>query len=237
MSWSLFPASTCDSVGANRCWEIPARAALKCCNDFSAVRLLRGAGGAVAAHSCRRLLVSLLHAASPRTNLDVTADYSNLDPHVSCVKTSHPAAQLDVNPEQRSVRQSMMSGPHHRDRAHIHTTFGTPRKFIRALSSRSGWLGASRHRLSVNVRTTAMSLSNALGEHASARDRVTTLSQAMATPVHNPRHTWTLTCRSPDSVDSRKRPWTRQIDFPSRIRGFDSRHRLHSDQHRGCSSR
>jgi len=148
MSWSLFPASTCDSVGANRCWEIPARAALKCCNDFSAVRLLRGAGGAVAAHSCRRLLVSLLHAASPRTNLDVTADYSYLDPHVSCVKTSHPAAQLDVKPEQRSVRQSMMSGPHHGDRAHIHTTFGTPRKFIRAFSSRSGWLGASRRRLS-----------------------------------------------------------------------------------------
>jgi len=189
MSWSLFPAPTCDSVGANRCWEIPARAALKCCNDFSAVRLLRGAAGAVAAHSCRRLLVSLLHAASPRTNLDVTADYSNLDPHVSCVKTSHPAAQLDVNPEQRSVRQSMMSGPHHRDRAHIHTTFGTPRKFIRALSSRSGWLGASRHRLSVNVRTTAMSLSNALGEHASAlrwcHDAVTSNGDASAqSPTH-----------------------------------------------------
>src|SRR6516165_5854829 len=156
MSWSLFPAPTCDSVGANRCWEIPARAALKCCNDFSAVRLLRGAAGAVAAHSCRRLLVSLLHAASPRTNLDVTADYSNLDPHVSCVKTSHPAAQLDVNPEQRSVRQSMMSGPHRGDGAHVHTTFGTSRKFIRASSSRSG--AAYCHQappLSVNVRTTA----------------------------------------------------------------------------------
>ena len=216
MSWSLFPAPTCDSVGANRCWEIPARAALKCCNDFSAVRLLRGAAGAVAAHSCRRLLVSLLHAASPRTNLDVTADYSNLDPHVSCVKTSHPAAQLDVNPEQRSVRQSMMSGPHHRDRAHIHTTFGTPRKFIRALSSRSGWLRASRHRLSrsTSAPPPCPSPMRWANTHRPC-DGVTTLSQAMATPAHNPRHAWTLTRRSPDSVDSRKRPSTRQIDFPS----------------------
>ena len=96
----------------------------------------RAATGAVAASSWRQL-VSLLHAASPRMNLDVTADDSCLHPHVSCVKTSHPAAQLDVNPEQRSVRQSMMSGPHHGDRAHIHTTFGAPRKFIRASSSRS----------------------------------------------------------------------------------------------------
>jgi hypothetical protein len=75
------------------------------------------------------------NAASPRMNLDFTADDSCLDPHVSCVKTSHPAAQLDVDPEQRSVRQSMMSGPHHGDRAHTHTTFGTLGKFIRASSS------------------------------------------------------------------------------------------------------
>jgi hypothetical protein len=68
-------------------------------------------------------------------NLDVTADDSCLDPHVSCVKTSHPATQLDVNPEQRSVRQSVMSGPHHGDSAHTHTTFGTSGKFIRASSS------------------------------------------------------------------------------------------------------
>jgi hypothetical protein len=53
-------------------------------------------------------------------NLDVTADDSCLDPHVSCVQTSHPAAPLDVNSEQRSVRQSMMSGPHREDSAHIH---------------------------------------------------------------------------------------------------------------------
>jgi len=53
-------------------------------------------------------------------NLDVTADDSCLDPHVSCVQTSHPAAPLDVNSEQRSVRQSMMSGPHRGDSAHIH---------------------------------------------------------------------------------------------------------------------
>jgi hypothetical protein len=77
-----------------------------------------------------------LHAASPRMNLDVTADESCLDPHVSCVKTSHPAAPLDVNSEQRSVRQSMMSGPHRADSAHTLTTFGTSGKFIRA--SRSG---------------------------------------------------------------------------------------------------
>jgi hypothetical protein len=95
------------------------------------VRRLRGATGAVAAHSCHQL-VSLLHAASPRANLDGTADDPRLHPHVSCVKASHPAAQLDVNPEQRSVRKSMMSRPHHPDRAHIHATFGTPRKFIRA---------------------------------------------------------------------------------------------------------
>jgi len=63
-------------------------------------------------------------------NLDVAADDSRLDPHVSCVKTAHPAAALDVNPEQRSVLQTIMSGPHHGDRAHIHTTFGTTRKFI-----------------------------------------------------------------------------------------------------------
>ena len=73
-------------------------------------------------------------------NLDVTADDSCLDPHFSCVQTSHPAAALDVNPEQRSVRQSTMSGPHHGDRAHIHTTFGTSRKFIRA-SGRPGQAG------------------------------------------------------------------------------------------------
>jgi hypothetical protein len=80
-------------------------------------------------------------------NLDVTADDSCLDPHVSCVKTSHPAAQLDVNPEQRSVRQSMMSGPHHGDSAHTHTTFGTSGKFIRASSSTGqAWLSAIRHR-------------------------------------------------------------------------------------------
>src|SRR6202008_2102851 len=79
------------------------------------------------------------NAASPRMNLGVSADDSCLDPHVSCVKTSHPAAQLDVNAEQRSVCQSMMSGPHHGDRAHIHTTFGTSGKFIGASSSsRSG---------------------------------------------------------------------------------------------------
>lgn len=53
-------------------------------------------------------------------NLDVTADDSCLDPHVSCVQTSHPATPLDVNSEQRSVRQSMMSGPHRGDSAHIH---------------------------------------------------------------------------------------------------------------------
>jgi hypothetical protein len=69
-------------------------------------------------------------------NLDVTADESCLDPHVSCVQTSHPAAPLDVNAEQRSVRQSMMSGPHRADSAHTLTTFGTSGKFIRA--SRSG---------------------------------------------------------------------------------------------------
>ena len=89
-------------------------------------------------------------------NLDVAADDSCLDPHVSCVKTSHPAAQLDVNPEQRSVRQSLMSCPHHGDRAHIHTTFGTSGKFIRASSSRSGV--AKCHQappFSVSVRTTA----------------------------------------------------------------------------------
>jgi hypothetical protein len=51
-------------------------------------------------------------------NLDDIADDSCLDPHVSCVKTSHPAARLDVNPEQRSVNQSMMSGPHRGDGAH-----------------------------------------------------------------------------------------------------------------------
>ena len=71
-------------------------------------------------------------------NLDVTADDSCLDPHVSCVKTSHPAAPLDVNSEQRSVRQSMMSGPHRVDSAHTLTTFGTSGKFIR--TSRSGGL-------------------------------------------------------------------------------------------------
>ena len=53
-------------------------------------------------------------------NLDVTADDSCLDPHVSRVQTSHPATPLDVNSEQRSVRQSMMSGPHRGDSAHIH---------------------------------------------------------------------------------------------------------------------
>jgi hypothetical protein len=80
-------------------------------------------------------------------NLDVTADDSCLDPHVSCVKASHPATQLDVNPEQRSVRKSMMSGPHHGDSAHTHTTFGTSGKFIRAsLSTGQAWLTAIRHR-------------------------------------------------------------------------------------------
>jgi hypothetical protein len=80
-------------------------------------------------------------------NLDVTADDSCLDPHVSCVKTSHPATQLDVNPEQRSIRQSMMSGPHHGDSAHTYTTFGTSGKFIRAsLSTGEAWLSAIRHR-------------------------------------------------------------------------------------------
>src|SRR3984957_11161380 len=69
-------------------------------------------------------------------NLDVAADELCLDPHVSCVKTSHPAAPLDVNSEQRSVRQSMMSGPHRADSAHTLKTFGTSGKFIRA--SRSG---------------------------------------------------------------------------------------------------
>ena len=42
-------------------------------------------------------------------NLDVAANDLCLDPHVGCVETAHPAAQLDVNPEQRSVRQPMMS--------------------------------------------------------------------------------------------------------------------------------
>jgi hypothetical protein len=69
-----------------------------------------------------RQFISLLYEDSPRMNLDITADDSCLDLHVSCVQTAHPAAQLDVNPEQRSVRQSMMSGPHRGDRAHIHTT-------------------------------------------------------------------------------------------------------------------
>src|SRR5258705_5188504 len=85
-------------------------------------------------------------------NLDVTSDDSCLDPHVSCVKTSHPAAQLNVHPEEQSVRQSMMSGPHRGDGAHRvplvlwspvgslpnghldRTTFGTSRKFIRGVA-------------------------------------------------------------------------------------------------------
>jgi hypothetical protein len=67
-------------------------------------------------------------------NLNVTADESCLDPHISCVQTSHPAAPLDVNAEQRSVRQPMMSGPHRADSAHTLTTFGTSGKFIRASS-------------------------------------------------------------------------------------------------------
>jgi hypothetical protein len=53
-------------------------------------------------------------------NLDVTADDSCLDQHVSCVQTSHPAAPLHINSEQRSVRQSIMSGPHRGDSAHTH---------------------------------------------------------------------------------------------------------------------
>jgi hypothetical protein len=51
-------------------------------------------------------------------NLNVTSDDSCLDPLVSCVKASHPVAQLDVNAEQRSIIQSMMSGPHRGDGAH-----------------------------------------------------------------------------------------------------------------------
>lgn len=75
-----------------------------------------------------------VHAAGPRMNLDLTADDLFLHPHVSCVKTSHKAAQLDVNPEQRSVRQSTMSGPHCGDGAHVCTTLRRSRKFIRASS-------------------------------------------------------------------------------------------------------
>jgi hypothetical protein len=109
-------------------------------------------------------------------NLDIAADDSCLDPHVSCVKASHPAAQLDVNPEQRSIRQSLMSGPHHGDRAHIHTTFGTSRKFIRASSSRSGI--ASCHQApprSVNVRITASRLRQAGYDHATGSAQAFTL--------------------------------------------------------------
>jgi hypothetical protein len=80
-------------------------------------------------------------------NLDVTADDSCLDPHVSCVQTSHPAAPLDVNSEQRSVRQSMMSGPHRGDSAHIHYDVWDigevhPGVVVQA------WLSAIRRRLS-----------------------------------------------------------------------------------------
>lgn len=46
-------------------------------------------------------------------------------------------------------------------------------------------------------------------------DVVTTLSQVVTTTAHNTRHAWTLIRRSPDSMDNRKLPWTRQIDFPS----------------------
>lgn len=56
----------------------------------------------------------MLHAIGPRVNFNITSDDSVLDPHVSRVKTSHPAAQLDVNSEQRTVRQSMMSGSHNK---------------------------------------------------------------------------------------------------------------------------
>jgi hypothetical protein len=67
---------------------------------------------AVGSGEKRHQLLQSAIPVSPRTNLDVTADDSFLDPHVSCVKASHPAPQLNVNPEQRSVRQSTISGPY-----------------------------------------------------------------------------------------------------------------------------
>ncbi len=47
-------------------------------------------------------------------NLLVASNDLCLDPQVWGVKTSDPAAQFLINSQQRTVRQSMMSGPHYR---------------------------------------------------------------------------------------------------------------------------
>jgi hypothetical protein len=53
-----------------------------------------------------------LDVVGPRVNVCVTSDDLCLHSHVSCVKTSDPAAPFPIDPQQRTVRQSMMSGSH-----------------------------------------------------------------------------------------------------------------------------